>query len=117
MKRKFEEVFPQGPWWWKNNKAKGTGNKSSGNKGDSKDKGSGKDWNKGAKGGKDRPKVGRFANVPKGVKVLSATSDHKPICFKFNNGESCDGMCGKVHCCQICFASDHGWPKCPKMLA
>ena len=111
-KRKLEEIFPAG--WWKSNKAKGMGNKGNGNKGDNKDKGSGKGSGKG--GGKG-PKVGRFANVPKGVRVSSATPDHKPICFKFNNGEPCDGKCGKVHCCQICFASEHVWPECDKMLA
>lgn len=45
-------------------------------------------------------------------KLKTKTPDNKPICFKFNNGDKCDASCGRVHCCQICFALDHGYKAC-----
>jgi hypothetical protein len=57
-----------------------------------KDKGKGK--------GKDKGKKGK----DKGPKKHTSTLKGEPICFKYNNGDDCDGSCGMVHCCQICFA-------------
>ena len=31
---------------------------------------------------------------------MSKTPDGREICYKFANGQSCDGRCNRVHCCQ-----------------
>ena len=30
---------------------------------------------------------------------------------------SCTGSCNKVHCCQLCFDTSHGYRTCPKIIA
>ena len=44
-------------------------------------------------------------------KFKTRTSDGKPICFNFNNGK-CKGSCGKIHVCQICLSTKHGYKQC-----
>ena len=74
--------------------------------GKQKGKGGGKDGNKSkrAKTGQEKARNGLYRNTP----------DGKPICFKYNNDEGCDGSCGRVHCCQGCLSLDHPLTKCPK---
>ena len=51
----------------------------------------------------------------KGKGLFRWTPDGRMICFKFNNeGETCDGTCGMVHCCQICLLTDHARYNCPQ---
>jgi hypothetical protein len=65
---------------------------------------------KGGKGG------GKTREMPKhefrGGKGQTKTPDGRQICFTYNNGKTCDGSCGMVHCCQYCMG---GHPKstCP----
>jgi hypothetical protein len=56
-------------------------------------KGSGKNRNKAKGGGKGGGK-GKS-------RLASVTADGRQICYKFNNNQSCDGGCGRVHVCQI----------------
>ena len=35
------------------------------------------------------------------MKLLRETPDQRPICFKYNNGDHCDGRCGMAHTCQF----------------
>jgi hypothetical protein len=62
-------------------------------------------WSRKGKGGKEGGKAGKGMN--KG-KIQSRTPDGRQICFKYNNGKTCDGSCGMVHCCQYCMG---GHPK------
>jgi len=47
---------------------------------------------KGGKGKSDGKGKNRLASV---------TADGRQICYKFNNNQSCDGSCGRVHVCQV----------------
>jgi hypothetical protein len=70
--------------------SKGDGRKNDGKKGDRQ-----------GGGGKDKSKRG--APISK-KQLLRETPDGRPICFKYNNGDACDGRCGMAHTCQ--------YPKC-----
>jgi hypothetical protein len=74
-----------------NNRSDPTGKKGGG-KGSSR--GSGK------KGGGKHDKQDKGAPFSK-MKLLRETADHRPICFKYNSGEYCDGRCGMAHTCQM----------------
>ena len=64
----------------------------------------GKAKGKGKDGGKGKGKWGNAQRPPAPTNWHSKTPDGKPICFKYNNQyERCDGRCGMVHCCRICF--------------
>ena len=53
-------------------------------------------------------KTARFDNGKgKGKGKKHSTPQGRHICFKFANGEDCDGSCGRVHCCQFCFSTNH----------
>ena len=62
-------------------------------------KGSGTKGGKGKKGHKgDRGDKGKGKG-----KLKYRTLDDKAICFAYNNqGESCDGQCGRAHVCRKC---------------
>ena len=60
-----------------------TDKKNKGEKGKGEDKAKGK-----GKGGKDKDTY---------VKV-----NGRQICFAYNNGNACDGKCGRLHICQRC---------------
>ena len=57
----------------------------------------------GKKGGQqhdgDKNKSKKGAAISK-MKLLRETPGQRPICFKYNNGEQCDGRCGMAHTCQ-----------------
>jgi hypothetical protein len=72
-----------------------SGNKGEGRKNDGK-KG-------GRQGGGGNNKSGRGPPISR-KQLLKETADGRPICFKFNNGQECDGRCGMAHTCQ--------YPKC-----
>ena len=79
--------------WWEKDAAKVRADKLK--------KGSGKGKDKGR--GKSKPKtIGGF-------EVIRETPDRRLVCFKFNNGEECDGSCGMVHCCRVkgCMSTEH----------
>ena len=62
---------------------------------------------KGGEGGKGKGSKGRGGKGDgKGskAKLVTRTPDGRPICFKCNNGEPCDGGCGTAPVCQ--------WPGC-----
>jgi hypothetical protein len=67
-------------------------------------KGGGKGSGKGSgKGGHqndgNKNKHDKGAPISK-MKLLRETADHRPICFKYNSGDKCDGRCGMAHTCQ-----------------
>ena len=64
---------------------------------------------KGSGKGKGKDKGGKGNNNIGGFEVIRETPDRRLICFKFNNGEDCDGSCGMVHCCRVkgCLSTDH----------
>jgi hypothetical protein len=52
------------------------------------------------------------------MELKSVTPDGREICYKFGRKSSkCDGSCGRVHVCQVCLKSDHGFESCPTYLA
>ena len=54
------------------------------------------------------------------LKYHKVTPDGRSICYKFNNlNEHCNGMCGMVHVCQLCFDPSHGADSqfCPISMA
>ena len=70
-------------------------------KGD-KDKGKSKDKNKKTKGkGKHHTKGG--------LDVVGKTPDERLLCFKWSDGQDCDGSCNMVHACRVkdCLKADH----------
>jgi hypothetical protein len=67
-------------------------------------------FHKEGKGAKGKGKGKDTKNSKGGVHRV--TADNKPICFRYNDGVTCDAPCGRVHCCQICLGPhskvDHG---------
>ena len=78
-----------------------------GNKG-TKDKGKGKNKGKKQKG------KGR-QHVKGGLNVMGQTPDQRMLCFKWNDGQDCDGSCNMVHACRVkdCYKADHPMIKHP----
>ena len=57
---------------------------------------------KGGKKGKGKGRGSGSGGLP------SRTPDSRMICLRYNNqGETCDGRCNMVHCCQRCFQKSH----------
>ena len=36
-----------------------------------------------------------------GLKIISRTDDRRLICYKYNEGEQCDGSCNMLHICRV----------------
>ena len=36
-----------------------------------------------------------------GLQVVGRADDRRLICFKYNDGEPCDGSCGMLHVCRV----------------
>ena len=105
------------PWESPSKFQKGNGKGGSGKFGGAfQSKGGSDNWvatkgGKGDKGGKGKKGKGKG----KGPRTSFATPDGRQICFSYNNqGQECDGSCGRVHCCQICFSVEHGKYACPQ---
>lgn len=64
-------------------------------------KGQGKRGSKGKGGSKGE---GKGSGKGKGKQWYSKTVDGRAICYAYNNAdETCEGACGRVHVCRICF--------------
>ena len=74
-------------------------------KGKGKHKGKDDDVGKGKGQGKGKDKERRARQTRTttigGLEVVRDTPDRRFICFKWNNGEECDGSCGMVRCCRV----------------
>ena len=70
-----------------------------------------------AKGrGKARGKGKGQGSILAGVRLKPWTPGGRRICFAFNNpAEKCDGACGMIHCCRICFSTKHAAHNCPDL--
>ena len=55
---------------------------------------------KGGKGKGNKGKGGKGDGKGPKAKLLTHTPEGREICFRYNNGEACDGGCGRVHICQ-----------------
>ena len=77
-------------------------------------------WNFPPKGkqkgkGKDKNRDGRAGHVAaKGGRMLTSHGG-KEICYTFNNTDTCNGSCGRIHVCQnpSCDGAAHPLCKCP----
>jgi hypothetical protein len=82
-----------------NKQARTGNNRHPGKKGGGK--GSGKGSGKGGQqNDNNKNKQDKGAPFSK-MKLLRETADQRPICFKYNNGDHCDGRCGMAHTCQF----------------
>ena len=63
---------------------------------------------KGKHKGKKAKGKGR-QHVKGGLEVMGKTPDERLLCFKWNDGQDCDGSCNMVHACRVkdCFKGDH----------
>jgi hypothetical protein len=90
--------------------ARATGNKTPGPK---KAQKAPKGSTKKTEGSTKTPGSGKFK-----MELKSVTPGGREICYKFSRKSSkCDGSCGRVHVCQVCLKSDHGFESCPTYLA
>ena len=84
--------------WQKPGKGKGTNKTGKGNhdKGNNdKKKGKGKGKRQGIKGG---------------LPITGSTPDGRLLCYKWNDGKSCDGSCGMLHACRVVDCHDPSHP-------
>ena len=52
-----------------------------------------------------------------GLKCHRSTQDGRYLCLAYNSANGrCDGSCGMVHACQICFGK-HPKHRCEKLIA
>ena len=79
-----------------------------------KGKGSAAFQQKGKGQGKAQAKTKTKGKGAAGDKRKKVTTDGKPICFKYNNGDTCDGSCGFAHVCQYCLSGSCKAKTCPK---
>ena len=69
---------------------------------------------KGKNKGKKQKGKGR-QHVKGGLNVMGQTPDQRMLCFKWNDGQDCDGSCNMVHACRVkdCYKADHPMIKHP----
>ena len=118
-KRAYAEAFHQPSLQHQQHAVQPGQPKGGGKKGEKGDNGKG--GGKGRKGDKgDKNKVGKpgslRSSLPGGITLSRKIPDGRDICYNFGKG-SCTGSCNKVHCCQLCFDTNHGYPTCPKIIA
>ena len=78
-------------------------------KGDDKDKEKTKAKGKGK--GKSSGK-GKQQGYKGGLPVCGSTPDGRAICYKWNDGDACDGSCGRLHVCRVMDCLDASHPMC-----
>ena len=84
-------------------------------KGNGKNKLKGKAGGKGSGTGKSKSKGKGKGKLQGGLHVCGRTPDNRLLCYRWNDGEECDGSCGMVHACRVvgCLDTEHPMARHP----